>query len=116
MPRKGHLEAMLHTMGYLNLRHNFRLVLDPSNLDIDQSNFQQCDWKVFYECTVEPIPTNAPTSRFKEVDLYVFVNSVHASKKQSRRSRTRFMMYMDITNSLVSNEAVYHKDISFCCH
>ena len=93
MTRKGHLEAIIHTMGYLNLMHSSRLVLDPSNPDIDQSKFQECNWRDFDGGTVKAIPTNAPTPRVKEVDLHVFVNSVHASKKQSRRSRTRFMIY-----------------------
>ena len=41
-------------MGYLKLKHNSRLTVDPSYPDIDKSNFQKCDWTDFYEGEVEP--------------------------------------------------------------
>ena len=39
MSRQGHLEAVLHIMGYLKLKHNLRLAFDPSYPDVDYSNF-----------------------------------------------------------------------------
>ena len=39
MQKHGHLEATLHIMGYLKVRHNSRLMFDPSSPDIDHSNF-----------------------------------------------------------------------------
>ena len=36
MPMQKHLEAMLHIMGYLKLKHYSRLALDPSYPNIDQ--------------------------------------------------------------------------------
>ena len=65
-PRHGHLEAVLHIMIYLKLRHNSRLAFDPSYPNMEQSNFQDCDWKDFYEGAVEPIPPNAPLPRGKK--------------------------------------------------
>ena len=41
MVRQGHLEAVLHIMGYLKLRH--RIVFDQSYLNIDHSNYWKCD-------------------------------------------------------------------------
>ena len=52
MLRQGHLEAVLHIMGYLKLRHNSRLMFDPSYPNIDHSNFWDCDWTDFYEGAV----------------------------------------------------------------
>ena len=43
MLRQGHLEAVLSIMGYLKLRHNSRLVFDPSYPNIDHSNFRDCN-------------------------------------------------------------------------
>ena len=43
MPRNGHLEAVLHIMGYLKVRYNSKLMFDPSYLDIDHSNFWEYD-------------------------------------------------------------------------
>ena len=81
MPRQGHLEAALHIMGYLKLRHNYRLVFDPSYLDIDHSNFWDYDWTDLYEGAVEAIPPNAPWPRQKEVDLCMFIDSNCAGNK-----------------------------------
>ena len=46
---------------------------------------------------MEAIPPNAPLLRGKEVDLHMFVDSNHAGNKQTRRSRTRFMFYMNMS-------------------
>ncbi len=35
--RKGHLENALHVIGYLQLKHNSRLIFDPTYPDIDSS-------------------------------------------------------------------------------
>ena len=39
MPMKGHMQGALHIMSYLRVKHNSRLVLDPSYPDIDLSEF-----------------------------------------------------------------------------
>ena len=46
---------------------------------------------------MELIPPNAPLPKGKEVDLCIFVCSDHAGNKQIRRSRTRFMIYVNVT-------------------
>ena len=88
MPLQGHWEVALHIMHYLKLRHNSRLVFDPSYPDKDLSNFGECDWTDFYEGAVEVITPGDPQPRGKEVDLCMFVD------KQNRQSRTRFIIYM----------------------
>ena len=97
MPRQGHLEAALHIMGYQKLRHNSRLMFDPSYPDIDHSNFQECNWTDFFEGAVETIPPNTSSPRGKEVDFHMFVDSDHAGNKWIRRSRTGFMIYMNMS-------------------
>ena len=92
MPRQVHLEATLYIRGYQKLRHNTRLMFDPLYLDIDHSNFQDCDWTDFYEGAVEAIPSHAPPPREKEVDLCMFIDSNHAGNRGTRRSRTGFMV------------------------
>ena len=101
MPRQRHLEAALHIMGYLNFRNNTRFAFNPSNPDIDHSNFLECDWTDFYEGAVEAIPPNATLMRGKEVNLCMFIDSDHAGDKWTRRSRTGCKTYMNITNKLV---------------
>ena len=84
-------------MGYLKLRYNSRLAFDPFYLDIYHSNFKECDRTDFYEGVVEAIPPDAPPPRGKEVDLLMLADSNHADNKWTRRSRTRFMVYMNIS-------------------
>ena len=97
MLRQGHLEAVLHVIVYLKLRHNSRLAFDPSCPHIDQSNFWESFWRDFYKGSVEVIPSTAPPPRGKEADLHMFVDSDHAANKWIRRSRTGFMIYMDMS-------------------
>ena len=98
MPRKGHLQGALHVMSYLRLKHNSRLVLDPSYPDIDMSEFNRNrDWTDFYGDAEESIPHNAPKPRGKGVDLRMFVDSDHAGNKANRRSRTGYMIFMNMS-------------------
>ena len=39
MPVMGHMEAAIHFMGYLKLRHNASLAFDPSYPNKDHGNF-----------------------------------------------------------------------------
>jgi hypothetical protein len=68
-PREGHLNAVFHIFGYLEKKHNARIVFDPSYPVIDMSVFKECDWKQYYGDVNEAIPPNAPEARGKEVDL-----------------------------------------------
>ena len=46
---------------------------------------------------MEAIPPDAPLPRGKEADLCMFIDSNHAGNKQTRRSRTGFMIYMNMS-------------------
>ena len=95
-PREGHLEAAFHIYAYLKNKHNSRLVFDPTYPEIDMSIFKECDWKHFYGDIKEAIPLNAPKPRGKEVDLRMFVDSDHAGDSMTRRSRSGFLIYMNM--------------------
>ncbi len=43
-----HLLTALHDMGYLKLKHNSRLVFDPTHPKIDMTMFPKENWKEFY--------------------------------------------------------------------
>ncbi|KAI2491971.1 Reverse transcriptase (RNA-dependent DNA polymerase) [Fragilaria crotonensis] len=95
MPQEGHLEAVFHLFAYLEKKHNARIVFDPTYPDIDMTVFE-CDWKQYYGNVTEAIPPNAPEPRGKEVDLRLFVDSDHAGDQRTRRSRTGFLIYMNL--------------------
>ena len=96
LPREGQLDALFHVFAYLDKKHNARLVFDPSCPEIDMNVFKQCDWKHFYSDAQEAIPPNAPPPRGKDVDLRLLVDSDHAGDKLTRRSRTGFLIYLNM--------------------
>jgi hypothetical protein len=96
VPREGHLEAVLHVFAYLRLHHNARVVFDPKYPSVDIGNFIKTDWKSMYGDVKEMIPSDAPVSRGKEVDLRLFVDSDHVGEKFTRRSRIGFVMYLNM--------------------
>jgi hypothetical protein len=95
-PREGHLENALHVMGYLQLKHNSRLIFDPTYPDIDQTAFPSFDWMEFYGNVEEAIPPDMPPPLGKDVDLCMMVDSDHAGEKRTRRSRTGFIIFCNL--------------------
>jgi hypothetical protein len=95
LPREGHLFALFHVYAYLKIKHNSRMVFDPTYPEIDMSVFQEHDWTNFYGNVKEAIPPDRPNPRGKEVDLRMYVDSDHAGDKLLRRSRTGFFIYVN---------------------
>jgi hypothetical protein len=96
LPREGHLEAVFHVFVYLGLHHNARVVFDPTHPAVDMGTFINTDWKSMYGDVKEMIPSDAPIPRGKEVDLRLFVDSDHAGEQFTRRSRTGFVIYLNM--------------------
>ena len=85
-------------MAYLKRNHNSRLALDPTYPDIDYETFNiDKDWTHFYGEVSDAIPTNAPDPLGKSVDLRIMVDSDHAGDKSTRRSRTVFVIFMNMS-------------------
>ncbi len=82
-PRKGHLENALHVMGYLRLKHNSRLIFDPTYPDIEQTAFPSFEWMEFYGNMEEAIPPDTPPPLGKDVDLCMMVDSDHTGEKRT---------------------------------
>jgi hypothetical protein len=66
--REGHLLTVLHVMGYLRLKHNSRLIFDPTYPIIDESCFPKHDWMEFHGDIHEAIPDDMPPPCGKEVE------------------------------------------------
>jgi hypothetical protein len=97
MPREGHLDAVFHLFNYLEKRHNARIAFDPTYPTINMTSYKtECDWKAFSGDAREAVPPNAPTPRGKDVDLRMFADSDHAGDKRTRRSRTGFIIFLNM--------------------
>ena len=91
MPRKGHLDQVLHIFAYLRKYHNTELVYDPSDPVVEQDVFEQRDWTSSEFGSVqgkEEIPSNMPESRGLGFIMRAKVDADHASDTMTRRSRT----------------------------
>jgi hypothetical protein len=96
-PREGHLENPLHVMGYLQLKHNSKLIFDPTYPDIDQTAFPASfESAEFYGNVEEAIPPDMPPPLGKDVDLHMMVDSDHAGEKRTQRSHTGFIIFCNL--------------------
>jgi hypothetical protein len=71
-------------------------VFDPTYPSVDMGAFIKTDWKSTYGDVKEMIPSDAPASHGQEVDLRLFVDSDHAGEQFTRRSRTGFVIYLNM--------------------
>jgi hypothetical protein len=95
MPREGHLEAALHVFSYLKSKSNSRLIFDPMEPNMGNSNFVECDWSDIYLMGAsEALPPEAPKPLRKGVMLRMFVDSAHTGAKMSPHSRTGFVIFL----------------------
>ena len=96
LPRKGNIEQVLHIFAFLSKNRNAETVFDPSDLVVDEENYELKDWtssEVDHVQGQEELPTNIPepcgfgfVTRAKEVPD-------HASDTGTRISRTRLLVW-----------------------
>ena len=98
MPRKGHLDQVLHIFTYLHKYHNTELVYDPSDPVVEHDVFEWRDWTSSEFGTVqgkEEIPSNMPELRGQGFIMRVKVDADHALDTITRHSRTGFLVYLN---------------------
>ena len=69
MPCEGHLEVALHMFSCLKSMSSSRLIFDPMEHNVGDSNFAECNWPNFYPGVSEALPPNAPKPLGKGVML-----------------------------------------------
>lgn len=95
LPREGHLEQLIHVMGYLKAHKKLRLLFNSSQPKVDERWFTDYDWFDFYRDSKEKIPSNMPEPRGLPVTISVFVDADHATNKSNRRSQTGILIFMN---------------------
>jgi hypothetical protein len=93
--REGQLEQVFHIFAYLKQFSSSKLVFDDGLPDVDESRFPECDWTEFYPDAKEVTPTDAPVTRGRPVSMYCFVDADHAGCKQTRRSHTGVILFLN---------------------
>jgi hypothetical protein len=82
----------------LKRNHNSEMVFDPSDPEIDMAQFPRQDWSAteFGDDLIEEIPLNAPASRGHGFVMRAFVDADLAGDTITRRSRTGFLVYLNM--------------------
>ena len=98
LPRRGHLDQVLHIFAYLKKYHNSEMVFDPTEPNIDKTLFEERDWTAteFGLSLTEDLPTNMPTPLGSGFTIRAFVDADHAGDTITRRSRTGFLVYLNM--------------------
>lgn len=96
LPRVGHLDQLYHVFAYLKRCHNTELVFDPSDRQINKSEFIRYDWasSEFGEVE-EALPVNAPEPRGFGFTMIAYVDADHAGNVITRRSRTGYIIFLN---------------------
>ena len=95
LPREGHLEQVLHIMGYLKIHKKLRLLFDPARPLVREKWFKEYDWFDFYRDAKEAMPPNMPEPRGLDVILTCFVDANHAGDQHTRKSQTGVLIFMN---------------------
>ena len=72
-------------------------MFDHTTPEFDTSRFTECDWSEFYPGAKEEEPPNAPELRGQEVHMTCFVDADHAGCRETRRSHTGIIIYVQRT-------------------
>jgi hypothetical protein len=95
LPRLGHIQVACHIFNYLLAHPNRSIHMDHRLPSIDASRFHQADWADFYRHSFEPIPDHIPDPLGESVEIHCFVDASHASDKQSRKSQTGILVFLN---------------------
>ena len=97
-PRDGHLQQILHIFAFLKKNQKLTLYFDPSPAVIYPTSFTGSNVEEFsdqYRGAKEELPTDAPKSRGRAVEVTAFVYASHASDKKTRLSHIGYIIFVN---------------------
>ena len=93
--RQGHLEQVFHIFAYLKHHPRSTMVFDDTIPTFQGERFVKCDWSEFYPEAKEAVPDNKPMPRGKEVVMTCFVDADHAGCRETRRSHSGILIFVN---------------------
>ena len=95
IPRKRHLEEVLHMFAYLKSHAHSEMVFDPSQVEFDKHLLPNKDWgySIYAQAasdSQEELLPDMPKPCGKGMEMRVYVDSEHAGETVTHRSRTGF--------------------------
>ena len=96
-PREGHLEQLLHIVGFLKKHPKLTLYMDPSAPVIDYSTFMAKaeDFREYYRDAHEELPHNQPQPCGRAVTTTAFVDASHAANRKTRKSHSGYIIFVN---------------------
>ena len=95
LPCEGHLEQVLHIVGYLKRHKKLRLFFDSGYSTTNEKLFKKYDWFDFYGDAEEAIPTNMPEARGRGVFFTFFVDANHGGNLKEWKSQTGVLIFVN---------------------
>jgi hypothetical protein len=98
LPREGHLQQIYHMFAYLKHHHNAEMVFDPTELEVDKSQFEQKDWTSTSEMAEglsEILPANMQEPRGFGFTMRSYVDADHATDSMTHKSRSGFIVLLN---------------------
>ena len=100
LPRRCHLDEVLHMFAYLNGHTNSEMVYDLIWIEFYRSEFRRKDWSYYIYtkdgCVLsENIPPNMTKTRGKGMFVMVYVESDQDGDTVTRRSITVFFIFFN---------------------
>ncbi len=93
--RQGHLEKVFHIFAYLKHHPQSTMVFDDTIPTFRGKRFVKCDWTEFYLDATEAIPGSMPSPRGKHVVMTCFEDADHAGCKETRRSHSGILIFVN---------------------
>jgi len=95
--REGHMEQLLHILGFFKKNPKLILYFDPDRPKLDYSMFttNREEFREQYRDEQEEIPHMIPFPRGMPVTTTAFVDASHAANKKTRRLHTRYVIFIN---------------------
>ena len=93
LPRIGHLEQVIHMLGYLKLHPKRKIEFVVMHPSIDERRFKKYNWYNFYRSEKEAIPLDCPEPLGNLISTHCFVDDELSGNFISRRIQTGVLIF-----------------------